>query len=257
MLSICLARPPCESDASPQTALEAVPGVVVVQWETAAAVALGLPSLVLRLPLPPVSVEEPPLTVLTRTPATVVVGLPITVSVCVRNRTALSQEIAVSVSDASGFVFAGERTSAFEVRAHAGYLPARGLTRSRRRCCRTARWSCGTRSWRTLLAGRPCRRCPLQHPATPPAWRRPPHGRACACARRRVAPERANRHQSGLRHQAPLQLRSELAACCSAAPARRPTALPSARANNRRHSSAQSSALCFSSRRCANTMVCA
>jgi hypothetical protein len=101
-----------------QAAPESTPGAVVVHWETAAAASLGLPPLLSRLPLAPVAVEAPPLSVSTRLPAAVVLGVPFAVCTRVHNRTPLAQELAVAVSDAPGFVFAGERTSALEVLPH-------------------------------------------------------------------------------------------------------------------------------------------
>ena len=94
------------------------PGVVIVRWETASSVSLGLPPMVSHLPLAPVAVEEPPLSVQTRLPSTVVVGQPNAVCIRIQNRTPLTQELAVTVSDAAGFVFAGERTSELEVLPH-------------------------------------------------------------------------------------------------------------------------------------------
>ena len=51
-------------------------------------------------------------------PAVIVLGQPNTVCFRIRNRTALTQELTVAVSDAAGFVFAGERTSDVEVLPH-------------------------------------------------------------------------------------------------------------------------------------------
>ena len=65
-----------------------------------------------------VAVEEAPLTVHTVLPETFVLGQPSTVCTRIHNRTALVQELAVTVSDAAGFVFAGERSSDVEVLPH-------------------------------------------------------------------------------------------------------------------------------------------
>ena len=177
-------------ELSPSEAtLDAVPGVLTVHWETTASASLKLPPAALELPLPPVrghcwppgavqqadlsaaalqvAVAEPPLSVRTHVPAIFVVGAPITLCTTVQNRTSLAQELAVSVSDAPGFVFSGERTHTLEVRAltHASVAQrvdaytraiAPSLHRLRLRCCRTAPHVCATRSYRTPLAGSRC-----------------------------------------------------------------------------------------------------
>ena len=113
------------------------PGVVIVRWRTPSSAALELPDVISRLPLPSVSetsaacsatrltavraqvvVEEAPLTVHTVLPDTFVLGQPSAVCTRIHNRTALVQELAVTVSDAAGFVFAGERSSDIEVLPH-------------------------------------------------------------------------------------------------------------------------------------------
>ena len=98
--------------------LQPAPGVLVVRWQTPQSASLGLPHAVSRLPLPAVSVEDAPLTVHTVLPESFVLGQPNTVRTCIHNRTALVQELVVTVSDVAGFVFAGERSSDIEVLPH-------------------------------------------------------------------------------------------------------------------------------------------
>jgi hypothetical protein len=98
--------------------LHPAPGVVVVEWQTPASASLGLPRAVSRLPLPPVGVDDAPLAVHTVLPESFVLGQPNTVRTRIYNRTALTQELAVTVSDVAGFVFAGERSSDIEVLPH-------------------------------------------------------------------------------------------------------------------------------------------
>lgn len=103
-----LSAPP--SERVTQEAVDAVPGHLAVRWEASEAHA-RCPAVLTRLPLPLVSVEEPPVHVRTRWPADFVVGQPATVGVAVENRTPLPQELGISVADSAGFVFAGERAS--------------------------------------------------------------------------------------------------------------------------------------------------
>lgn len=65
-----------------------------------------------------IAVEEAPLAVHTVLPESFVLGQPSTVCTRIHNRTALIQELAVTVSDVAGFVFAGERSSDIEVLPH-------------------------------------------------------------------------------------------------------------------------------------------
>eukprot|EP00898_Chlorokybus_atmophyticus_P002131 jgi/Chlat1/2919/Chrsp2S08904 len=71
-----------------------------------------------RLPLPMVAVMAPPLTLAQSRPAYALLGRPFTLTLTLQNHTALLQEVAVTVVDAAGFVFVGERSCVVSVLPH-------------------------------------------------------------------------------------------------------------------------------------------
>jgi len=87
------------------------PGCLVATWEASNVRGLGLSPATTRLSLAPVALEVPLIHVTTSWPTDVVVGVQTTVSICVQNRGALEQELAVVVGDSAGFVFAGDRSA--------------------------------------------------------------------------------------------------------------------------------------------------
>ncbi len=94
-----------------------MPGTLVIRWEAGDAAGQSAAN-VTRLRLPPVAVQEAPVHVRARWPSDVVVGQPTVVGIAVQNRTPLTQDLAVSVTDAGGFVFAGDRSSSLTVLPH-------------------------------------------------------------------------------------------------------------------------------------------
>lgn len=77
----------------------------------------GAPCVVTRLALPAVSVgsQPPPLVAQLTSPSTGAAGCPMVVCVALHNSTTCVQEVALSVSDAPGLVFAGDRVTALSV----------------------------------------------------------------------------------------------------------------------------------------------
>lgn len=92
---------------------DASAGALVVAWEREQGDgAAGAAPTETRVPLQPVAVAAPLLSVGTRCPARVTVGEPFELTFDLRNATGAVQDVTVSVADSAGFVFAGERRGA-------------------------------------------------------------------------------------------------------------------------------------------------
>jgi len=82
------------------------PGVVAIKWSPSDSTSGACDT---ALALPPVAVEEAPVSVRLVWPDAVVVGQPTRMGILIDNSTPLTQEIDIVVTDAPGFVFAGDR----------------------------------------------------------------------------------------------------------------------------------------------------
>ena len=91
------------------------PGSVAITWSPADCADGGESKTVTKLELPPVAVEEAPVHVRLVWPQQVVVGKPAAVGVQVENTTPLTQDVELVLSDAPGFVFAGDRKNTISV----------------------------------------------------------------------------------------------------------------------------------------------
>jgi hypothetical protein len=101
-----------------QEAVSSSPGCLVVTWEAENVRSLGMPRSSARLQMDPVELVSPLVHVSTCWPADVVVGVAARVGISVHNSSTLTEELAVTVGNSAGFVFAGDRSSSVLLLPH-------------------------------------------------------------------------------------------------------------------------------------------